>query len=393
MSESITTTAAVELLSELVRCPSVNPVGAPVLGAPFGEARIVELLAGKVRALGGEAEVRLVQGDRGNMVGRFEGRDSSRSLMLEAHCDTVAADGMTVDPFGAEVRDGKLYGRGSCDTKASITAMLLGIGEVLATDGALPTTVYFVSTCDEEIGASGPKALVAGDFRPDAAIVGEPTDLEIVHASKGSVRLRIETFGRAAHSSAPDDGVNAICKMARIVTAIDRIVAPQLTAKRHDVLGSPTVSVGVIAGGRQVNIVPDYCRMMVDRRLIPGETAAEAADEIIAVMTALRDADPDMEFKCTSTHGYPPFAVDPDCDVARMAGRAAEAVLGAVVFRGAPWSANTGVFTEAGIPSVLFGPGSIAQAHTGEEFVEIEQVVTAAKVYAEMIRQFGREAG
>ena len=142
MSESITTTAAVELLSELVRCPSVNPVGAPVLGAPFGEARIVELLAGKVRALGGEAEVRLVLGDRGNMVGRFEGRDSSRSLMLEAHCDTVAADGMTVDPFGAEVRDGKLYGRGSCDTKASITAMLLAIGEVLATDGALLTTVF-----------------------------------------------------------------------------------------------------------------------------------------------------------------------------------------------------------------------------------------------------------
>jgi len=200
----------VRLLTELVRCASVSPGTGPVTGPPYGEGRLAALLAEKVRALGGGVELREVEPGRPNFIGTFEGRDPGRSLMLEAHGDTVAVDGMTIDPFAARVRDGRLYGRGSCDTKGSMAAMLLAIEQVLAQDGATPVTVYFVSTCGEEITGLGAKALAAEGFAADVAIIGEPTDLDVIHASKGSGRFRIETFGVAAHSSAPAGGVNAI---------------------------------------------------------------------------------------------------------------------------------------------------------------------------------------
>ncbi|MCX5672636.1 MAG: peptidase dimerization domain-containing protein, partial [Planctomycetota bacterium] len=175
----------------------------------------------------------------------------------------------------------------------------------------LPATLYFVSTADEEIGATGAKRLAAEGFRVDAAVVGEPTDLAIIHAHKGASRLRITTRGRAAHSSDPSAGVNAIARMARIVEAIEGPMAAGLAARPHPVLGPPTVSVGRIRGGTQVNVVPDRCEIDVDRRTLPGETSAGVVAEFRALLDGLRAGDPHLAYDIEESQWWPAFEEDP----------------------------------------------------------------------------------
>jgi len=392
MCETISADSVVRLLTELVQCPSVSPGTGPVTGPPFGEERFAGLLADKVAALGGEAQLRLVEPERPNFIGTFAGRDTTRSLMLEAHADTVSVEGMTVEPFAATVRDGKLYGRGSCDTKGSMAAMLLAIEEIVAVDGQVPVTVYLVATCGEEITGSGAKALVAEGFTVDAAIIGEPTDLAVIHASKGSGRFRVETLGKAAHSSTPADGVNAINHMAGVLAAIEDRVAPAFAALTHPVLGSPTISVGTIRGGVQVNIVPDRCIIDVDTRLIPGQSPDDAAAMLRETLEDLARSRGDFQYVLHECPAYPPFSVDPTDPLPALLADACRDAGGRAQFKGAPWASNAGVFDGAGIPTVLFGPGSITQAHTSDEFIEIDQVVQAAKVYAAAIRRYSKAA-
>ncbi len=392
MADMISPDAVAAGLAELVRCPSVTPLAGPAGEGPYGEGRYAALLAAKLRALGAAVELREVEPGRPNLVGRFDGPAGAPSVMFEAHSDTVSVDGMTIDPFAAEVRHGRLYGRGACDTKAAMAAMLLAVEQVLAEGGELPATVYVVSTCGEEITGLGAKALVDEGFfatgEVEGVIVGEPTGLEIIHASKGSGRFRIETRGKAAHSSAPADGVNAIYQMAHVVAAIEREVAPALARRRDPLLGSPTVSVGTIRGGSQVNVVPDACTIDVDTRLIPGQTFETMAALIRDVLGRAKAARADLEFVIHNRPAYPAFFIDPDAPLPARVARACRDVLGEAVIATAPWASNAGIFAAAGVPSVLLGPGSIAQAHTCDEFVEIDQVVKAARVYAAIIRAY-----
>ena len=335
------------------------------------EEALVALLARCLEPWGARLTIQTVHPGRPNFIATFPGRDATRSLMLEAHSDTVGGEGT----FTPTVRDGKLYGRGACDTKGAMAAMLSGIETVLAEQGRPPVTVHFVSTCNEELGATGAHHLVANGFRADYAVVGEPTDRRIVYAHKGSLRLRLHTQGVAAHSSAPERGVNAIYKMCRVVQALETNVIPKLAEVRDAVLGSPTLSVGTIHGGSQVNVVPAACEIEVDRRLLPGE-------ERDAVVAGILGALPgDISHRMTEY--YPPLGQDPGSPLVQRVGRAA----GEMRLATAAWASNAGVFAAAGIPAVLFGPGSIQQAHTEEEFIEVAQVEAASRVYAEIIRQ------
>lgn len=380
---------AAELLSRLVACPSVNPARGKAAGPPFGEGPLTELLASVLGPWGAQVRRIEIAPGRFNFIARFEGADPRRSLLLETHADTVSADGMTVAPFAPAIRDGRLYGRGSCDAKGPMAAMLLGIREAVAAGGRPPATLHFVATGDEEFGATGAHRLMADGFRADAAVVGEPTGLAIVHAHKGAYRFRIVTHGCAAHSSDPRRGINAIARMATIVQALEGPLAVRLAAApAHPVLTPPTVSVGLIRGGTQINIVPDRCEIEVDRRTLPGESR-EAVErqcrEAVASM-ASTPAAPDYDFE--PTEWYPGMEEDPRGPAASVVAAACEKVLGRAEFRGAPWASNAGIFREAGIPSVVFGPGFIAQAHTAEEYIDLDQVVRAAAVYAEIIRTF-----
>jgi acetylornithine deacetylase len=229
---------------------------------------------------------------------------------------------------------------------------------------------------------------VADGLRVDAAIVGEPTGLAIVHAHKGACRFRIVTRGRAAHSSDPSRGRSAIARMARAVQAIEGPLARRLRRRKHPLLGPPTVSVGVIRGGSQVNVVPDRCEIEVDRRTLPDEDREAVAGELRRTLDALKRADRGFTYDLEVIEWYPAMEEDRRGPLGRLVGAAAARILGRARFKAVPWSANSGIFRQAGIPCILFGPGSIRQAHTADEWVELDQVVRAARVYAEIIRAF-----
>ena len=377
-----------DLLSELVACPSVNPGEREDFAPPFGEARLAGLLKTRLEAMGAEVALVEVAPNRPNLIATFAGRDPGRSLILDAHLDTVPVEGMTIPPFEPVVRDGLLYGRGACDTKGPMTAMLLALQRILAGDGAPPVTVHFVAGMNEEHGGTGAMALMESGFRADAAIIGEPTELAIVHAHKGSVRWRLTTHGKAAHSSTPERGVNAIQHMAKVIELISGEMAARLAEIHHPLIGHPTLSVGKIGGGTQVNVVPDECWIDIDRRMTPGEDRVALEKELAEAMERLKASVPGLAFSIKRTESYPPLETSRESPVAKALAAACHSVLGEARFDAATFGTNGGFYSESGIPSVVFGPGSLKQAHQAVEFIEIDAVCRAVDVYAEAIRAF-----
>ena len=380
----------VDLLRALVACPSVNPGERTEFAPPFGEAQLAELLKPRLESLGAKVTLTEVAPKRPNLIATFTGRDASRSLMLDAHLDTVPVEGMTIPPFAPTVKHGLLYGRGACDTKGPMTAILLALQRVLDEDGALPVTVHFVAGMNEEHGGTGAMALMESGFRADAAIIGEPTEMAIIHAHKGSVRWRLTTHGKAAHSSRPELGVNAIVHMARVIDLISGEMTARLTGIEHPVIGHPTLSVGKIGGGTQVNVVPDECWIDIDRRMVPGEDRVALGEELIATMDGLKNEISDLTVSIKETEHYPPLEIAPESPVVKALASACESVLGEARFEAATFGTNGGFYSKAGIPSVVFGPGSLKQAHQAVEFIEIDAVCRAVDVYAEAIRAFAR---
>ena len=322
---------------------------------------------------GGTARIDEVLPVRVNFLATFPGRDPSRSILFEAHGDTVGGD----VPLRLDAAAGVLHGRGTCDPKGAMAAILFALRRVLTAQGQPPVTVHFAATCKEETGCEGVQALLASGFRPGMAVVGEPTRLTVIRAHKGAWRCRILTRGVAAHSSAPARGINAIYRMRRVLGALEDHYPAAFASLRDPLLGAPTMSVGTIRGGMAVNVVPDQCEIEVDWRIIPGQSGD-------ALLADLRGRLTECEIEpCES---YPPFYEPDDSPVVALAQRACAAALGRPAELGAvPWAANAGFFREAGIPCVVFGPGDIAQAHTTGEFVELRQVAQAAEVYWRMM--------
>jgi len=334
-----------------------------------GEAAQAAFLADLTRAWGAETFLDEVAPGRVNVRARFAGTGPGPTLVLEAHGDTVA--GAPACRHDAAAR--RYYGRGACDTKGSMTAMLLGIRAALDR-GPLPRDVVFASTCCEETGGEGARAL-ATVLPPDAhVVVGEPTGLRIVRAHKGCYRTRITCRGRAAHSSAPERGVNAIYAMRQVLAALEEEVAPAFLERSDPFLGAPTMSVGTIRGGRAANVVPDSCAIEVDWRLIPGQTGA-AVCELLARWFPNAEIEP-YEY-------YPPFAIAETHPLIHALRRACrEAGCGEPACVGAPWAANAGLMqAAAGTTCVIFGPGDIAQAHTADEWIALAEVERAVSVF------------
>jgi len=330
----------------------------------------------RVLLVGWHGDVRLetVQPGRVNLLATFAGRNPRRSILLEAHGDTVAGD----VPLRLDAASGRLYGRGACDCKASLAAMLASIARTLAEDGLPPVTVQLAVTCREETGGEGAQALMAAGCRADVVVVGEPTRLVPLRALKGAWRCRVVTHGVAAHSSTPERGRNAIYRMRQVLEMLETRYPPLLAARRHPLLGAPTMSVGTICGGTAVNVVPAACEIEVDWRVVPGLRG----DELLA---DLRATFPDATI--TPCEFYPAFYEPDGSPALALAQQACTAVFGhAVAWGTAPWAANAGFFCEAGLPCVVLGPGDIAQAHTADEYVELRQVEQAAEVYRQMVR-------
>lgn len=358
------------MTNEEMRCWLERLVRLPTFATEAEQVRQVSQYAA---AQGAEVSLDEVMPGRVNLRATFGGFAPGRTWLFEAHGDTVPGE----VPVRYDAASQRLYGRGACDTKASLVAMLAAIVRARA-KRTLRGSVHWVATCCEESGGEGAQALMAAGLRPDCAVVGEPTRLEIVRAHKGAWRTRITAQGRAAHSSVPDAGVNAVVAMAEVVRVLHGEFAESLGRVSHPALGSPTVSVGTITGGRAANIVPDLCEIEVDWRLVP-ETPAEELLERLRQRFPSVTIDP-YEY-------YPPFYEPDDSPALKAVGRAVEAVTGKpAVLAGAPWAANAGIFqAAAGFPCVIFGPGDIAQAHTADEFVDWPQVEAAAQVYERIL--------
>jgi acetylornithine deacetylase ArgE len=324
---------------------------------------------------------------RFNVIARLPGQNSARRVVMEAHMDTVSIKGMTIPPFEPAIRNGRLYGRGACDTKGGLAAMMHAVAALKERSLTPPCEVWLAAVVDEEFAFQGVLALCNG-LRADAAIVAEPTDLRAVIASKGVLRWKIRTRGKASHSSKPHLGINAISHMALIIAALDR-EADALAANVHPLLGPATLNVGVIGGGVQINFVPDWCEIEIDRRLLPGETADSVLAGYARLIEGIKADHPLLDAEME-----PPMIVDPaletppDADVARVA-RQVLADLGLNgTPAGVPFGSDASKLARHGVPSIIFGPGSIDRAHAAVEYVECDQVALAASFYSEFISKF-----
>lgn len=359
----------IQLLRDLVAIPSVNPQGDPGTDQT-GEQEIAKFIASFLRRIGADVEMQYVEPGRPNVIGRLGARGRARrAIALGPHTDTVSVRGMTIQPFEPVVRGGRLYGRGSSDTKANVAAFLWAMKRLAESRAASrDNDIYFIGLMGEESGNDGVKYLM-GHKRPklldrlDFAIVGEPTEMDIVNAHKGSLWFRIATRGRSCHGATPERGDNAIYKMSRIVDWLEHGCAAQLT-RRHPLLGQATVNVGTIRGGSKVNIVPARCEIEVDHRTLPGDDHAKFLRQLRARFGRI-----EIEVINDNT-GLDTPATHPMVVQLRAAsgGRCV----------GAPWFSDGAIFARHGVPAVAFGAGSIAQAHTRDEFISVPQVERCA---------------
>jgi acetylornithine deacetylase len=305
--------------------------------------------------------------------------DSRPTILWEVHQDTVPTDRMVIDPFGAVVRDGRLYGRGACDVKGGMAAMLSAFGRLARDKPAQACNVTLACSVDEEHTFTGVSEMVRRGLRADMAVVAEPTRLHIVQAHKGVSGWHVSTPGRACHGSSPEQGVNAIYRMGRVLTAIERY-AERLRASRTDpLLGPPTLSVGRIEGGTSVNTVPDWCRIEVDRRLIPGEDGRAAPADLAAYLKGAGGIDFPFEVSEPWKHS-PALAAERSAEIIARLGRAIDAVKGAHQVVTVPYGTDASTVAAGGIPAVVFGPGDIAKAHTCDEWVPLDEVAEAGEI-------------
>jgi acetylornithine deacetylase/succinyl-diaminopimelate desuccinylase-like protein len=376
-----------KLLAELIALPSVNPAFARqnVVGKArravrwdaelpldaraarpylhYGEKHVADFLAATAARAGLEVELQKVLPGRPNLIVRLLPRNKiRRTILLAPHLDTVGAD---ESQFVPHRKNGRLHGRGACDTKGSVATMLAALCE-LANASSRPneTEIVFAGLIDEENAQAGSRALAASGLRADLAIVGEPTRLQVVTAHKGSLWLQLETRGKAAHGAAPHLGQNAVHEMARVVDALETDYAARLRKRKHPLLGLATVNVGTISGGAQPNIVPDRCTITIDRRTLPGETETGVRREMAAFLNSKN-----LSAKIASTKLAPAPALetDPKLPLVRQFLRS----VGQSRPVGVDYFCDAAVLAGAGIPSVVFGPGDIAQAHTADEWISL----------------------
>jgi acetylornithine deacetylase/succinyl-diaminopimelate desuccinylase-like protein len=398
------------ILADLVRRPSVNPMGRDLVGPEYLEGRVTDYLLRRLETAGIAAVRQPVAAGRDNVIARLPATVADAPVLIwDVHQDTVPVSGMTIEPFTPTVRDGRLAGRGACDVKGGMAAMVAAL-ERLQTAVERRATVIFVASVNEEFGFSGAHAFTrllrtgAPDARlptdrsaadligadvlgslPVLTVVAEPTRLAMVTQHKGAVRWRMIAGGRACHSSHPEDGANAIYPAARAAVAVEQLATELLTRQAEHPCGPPTLSIGTIHGGTGVNLVPDRVVLEIDRRLVPGEDPVAARQEVIDVIQAACSGD-------EITH-EPPFLESGGLSCAGQAAATAADLLAKAIHQAgftarqeaARYGTNACVYAAAGLACVVFGPGSIAQAHTADEWIELSQVEAVTEILTKLV--------
>jgi acetylornithine deacetylase/succinyl-diaminopimelate desuccinylase-like protein len=373
---------ALKLLRELVALPSVNPAFLPAGDPRAGERRVAEFLAATGAKWGLDVHFQPVTPGRANVWLRLAPPEAAiqQRVLLAPHMDTVGGETTPDGLFHPRIKEGRLYGRGACDDKGCLAAMLAALIEAAAA-GYRPkrTEILFLGLVDEENAQLGSRAVADSGLRADLAIVGEPTRLRVITAHKGNLWLRLKTSGKAAHGSRPELGQNAILRMAKIVQVLETEYQAELRQRRHPLLRPPTVNVGAIGGGVQPNIVPAHCAITIDRRTLPGETDAAVCREITRFLRA-RQAPCVLEN--TKAHACLPMETDPRKPLVSQFMKTA----GQQRPLGADYFCDASVLSASGIPSVVFGPGDIAQAHTDDEWISLADLERATRTLLRFLR-------
>jgi acetylornithine deacetylase len=376
----------IDLLRELVAIDSVNPSLVP--GAA-GEQQIAEALARTLAASGLDVMLQPVEPGRPNVIGVIEGRRPGPTLVLCGHLDTVGVAGMEA-PFDPVVRDGRLYGRGAQDMKGGLAA-IVGAARQLAERGGLEAGRLVVAgVCDEEDASRGAEAFVrywrsAAFAGPSAAVVTEPTELRVGIAHKGFAWLQVTTTGRAAHGSRPQDGVDAILRMGRLLARLEDIDRRRQAAAAHPLLGPASLHASFIEGGREWSTYPDRCQLRLERRTLPGEDLDEPLLEITRILESLVQEDGELAASVELMFARPPYELPADHEFVRRVREAAVSAGANGELSGVSFWADSAVLGEAGIPSVLFGPGG-AGLHGIEEYVRVDDVLMCETALATLAR-------
>jgi acetylornithine deacetylase len=378
------------LLGDLVSIPSVNPMGQPVQPEIHLEHRVTDHLEDRLRNLGVRYRRIEISPGRDNLVAWYDAPNSNTRILLDAHQDTVPVETMIIRPFDPMVNGGRMYGRGSCDVKSGVAAMLSAFERLVRERPQYSCNVLMAFTVDEEFTHTGSSALSKMDHGCALGIVAEPTQMQLIVSHKGAVRWKIHTSGRACHSSTPHLGDNAIYRMGRVLNTLAEYACQLAGAAPDTLLGPPSLSVGRITGGQSVNIVPDACSIEIDRRLIPGETVEGSMNQVLEFLKSklspadferIAFGDPWVKMPALPRDAATAFLPKLQAGLAGPDGSQPQVA-------GVPYGTDAGPLAQMGLPCVVFGPGNIAQAHTEDEWIETDQVIDAAERYFNLLAQW-----
>jgi acetylornithine deacetylase len=373
---------AVRLLRDLVAIDSVNPTLSP--GAR-GEAEIARRIGSELESLGLRVEIADAAPGRPNVVGVLEGRAPGRSLMFCGHTDTVGVTGMA-RPFAPEIRDGRLYGRGAQDMKGGVAAMIGAARKLVESGGLAQGRVIVAAVVDEEHASIGAEALVA-QWRADAAVVTEPTSLDVAVAHKGFQWMALETRGRAAHGSRPRDGRDAILRMGRVLGRLEALDRDLQRRPPHALLGTASLHASLVEGGHELSSYPAHAALQYERRTLPGESPDVSRVEAEAILAQLTGEDPEFEADARLVFGRDAYEIDPGSPLPSLMTDAARAAGCSASTTGMTFWTDAAILGAAGIPSVLFGPGG-AGLHSIEEYVVVDDVCRCRDALAVLARSW-----
>lgn len=369
---------AVRILDDLLRIQSVNPHYAE---DARGERDVADYIEERMRKAGLQVTRQPVVDGRDNIIAELRVGKPESALLFEAHMDTVSIGSME-NALVPTYREGRLYGRGACDTKGALAGMIHMMEQCAQHPERLNADLVFCASVDEEYAFQGLTKFMSLNFPLSGAVVGEPTELGIVVEHKGCARFTVQTHGKSAHSSVPHKGENAIYAMMDVVRYMRERVEPELATIRSALCGKPTIVVSTISGGSQINIVPEACEISVDRRIVPGESPEQVLSEFE------RDIRAELSEMSLTIE---PLLLDPalntphDVAVVRSAQQAADTLGMNSSLRGVTYGSNASKLQAwKGIPSIVYGPGSIEQAHSAEEWVTVNEVVQAAEFYYQL---------
>ena len=375
----------IQTLADLIGINSINPQLVP---GGRGEAEIAAYIAKALRRLNLQVIMHEPEAGRVSVVGRLQGKGSGRALMLNGHLDTVGVEGMP-EPFAATIRNGKRYGRGAFDIKGSLAACMTALKALVDSKAAFNGEVLLAAVADEEYFSLGTADIVSR-YKVDGAIVTEATEMNLCRAHKGFVWLEVETFGRAAHGSRFDEGVDANMMMGRFLAALDKLEKDLRARSSHPLVGPPSLHAALLNGGSGLSTYAANCKLKIERRTIPGETEAQVVGELQKIIDQLTAADSNFKATVNALCTREPFEVAENAEIVRVVEKAAAQVRGiSPRHTGQTFWMDSALLAAAGIETVVIGPIG-AGAHADEEWVELQSLVDLAQILAETALEYCR---